>query len=332
MEEIEREMSRLYGFDIEKIYPYRDFFIVESSCGRKILRQSNLSPERILFVHSAKEHLYKNDFRNLDRFVCTTEGNPSSLLNGNIYTLYDAIEGRECDFDKKDDVARASTTLAMLHNASKGYIPPKECMIRDDLGKLPKYFSKRLEEMKRVKKIAQREKGRFDYLVLEYIDYFYNLGEDALKRLNNSGYSDIVKKSRRDGGFCHHDFTHCNIICDGSKTSVINFNYCSLELKIYDIANLIRRKMRKCDWKTNEAINIIEAYTSIEPISKEEFFLLLIILQFPQKFWRIINKYYNSRRTWREKNFFSKFEEVTYEISHHETFLKDLRKYIESVV
>jgi len=41
---------------------------------------------------------------------------------------------------------------------------------------------------------------------------------------------------------------------------------------------------------------IIDAYTSIEPISKEEFEILEIMLQFPQKFWRVVNRYYNSRR------------------------------------
>jgi len=29
--------------------------------------------------------------------------------------------------------------------------------------------------------------------------------------------------------------------------------------------------MRKCNWDINEAMVIIDAYTSIEPISKEEF-------------------------------------------------------------
>ena len=158
---------------------------------------------------------------------------------------------------------------------------------------------------------------------MEYIDYFYELGEDAIKRLYNSKYNDLVKKTRREGLFCHHDYTHSNIIFDGNKTSVINFNFCSFELKVYDIANLLRRKMRKCNWDSKEAKVIIDSYASIEPVSMDEFIIMKIILQFPQKFWRVINKYYNSRRTWREKNYYSRIYEAIEEIDYHKRFLEE---------
>ncbi|NLD51004.1 MAG: CotS family spore coat protein [Clostridiaceae bacterium] len=325
MQEIERQISRGYGIDIKSIHSFRDVFIIESSCGKKVLRKLNLSPGRINFIHEAKEHLVRNNFKNVDRYICTKDNEPYMFIDGVSYTVSDYIEGCESDFEKREDIIKSSTMLAKLHVSSRGFIAPKNCVPRDDLGKLPIYFTKRLEEMKRIKKIAQREKRKIDYLVLEYIDYFHDLGEDALKKLYASKYSEVVRKTRAEGLFCHHDYTHSNIIKSVDSTYITNFNYCCFELRVYDIANLLRRKMRKCNWNVDEAQLIMSSYSSVESISLDEFSIMKIILQFPQKFWRVINKYYNSRRTWRERNYYSKFYEAVEEIDYHRRFMNDFQ-------
>ncbi|TYQ14804.1 UNVERIFIED_CONTAM: spore coat protein I [Acetivibrio alkalicellulosi] len=325
MPDFERKLSSIYGLKINNVYSYKHYHVIEESTGKKVLKSMNISPERVLFIHGAKEHLYKNNFKNLDRYLCTIEGKPYSIIDGTVYTVAYMANGRECDFDLKEDVIRATKSLALLHRASKGYIPPSSSLGKNDLGNLTRYFGKRLDEIKRAKKIAQREKGKFDYLLLEYIDYFFDLGEDALNKIYKSEYFNLVDKAKIERNFCHHDFSYSNIICDGDKTFIINFDYCTYELKIYDVANLLRRKMRKCSWNINEAMAIIDAYVSVEPITHDEFEVLKIMLQFPHKFWRVINKYYNSKRTWREMKFYAKFEEVINEIEGHKNFLKDFQ-------
>lgn len=323
MQVMEKELTGKYNFSIGKIRPLKNYYIMETDEGDRVLKRMKFSPKRLMFIHGAKEHLHENGFKNIDRYICGKDGYPFAVVNGEIYTVTEGVRGRECDFNKREDVIRASKTLAMLHKASKGYEAPSESLARDELGKMPVYLQKRLEELKRTKRMAQRERGKFDYQVLEYIDYFYGLGEDAVNKIYNSEYSGLVKKSRGEKSFCHNDYSHCNIICDEYKTSIINFDFCSYELKIYDITNLLRRKMRKCNWDTNEAKVIIEAYTSVEPISQEEFYIMKAMLQFPQKFWRVVNRYYNSRRTKRGKNFIFRFNESIGEIMYLEKFLKE---------
>jgi len=321
MTDIQKEISREFDFTVQNIIPFKDFFIIDGSIGKKVLRKVNYSPERICFIHGAKEHLVRKNFCNLDRFICTKGGVPYVEIDGIYYTITEFVQGKECDFDQREHVEKASMALAKMHNCSRGYIPPQECLIKDDLGNLPALLIKRLEEIKRIKKLAKKEKGKLDYLILKYIDYFYNLGEDAINMIKKSNYNELVEKTRKEKLFCHHDYTHSNIIIKRDETSIINFNLCAFELKVYDIANLLRRKMRKCYWDINEAKVIIDAYKSIEPISEEEFFIMKIMLQFPQKFWRVVNKYYNSRRSWRDKSFSRQFDEVIDEIEHHKKFL-----------
>ncbi|MCX7922755.1 MAG: CotS family spore coat protein [Clostridia bacterium] len=321
MQDIDKEISANYGFEVKSIVPYKDTYILNTSKGKKILKKSPLTSERILFIHGAKEHLYKNNFRNIDRYVCTLDGEPYIRVDGGTYTINEAVDGRECNFDNKQDIIHASRLLASFHKATKGYVAPDSCVARDELGKLPVYFSKRLDEVKKLKKVAKKGKSKFDYLFLEYVDYFYSLGENALELISGAEYAKVVDASRNMGIFCHHDFTHHNIICNENRISLINFDYCCFELKVYDIANFLRRKMRKCNWDINEAQVIMNEYRSVEDISEDEFFVLRLILQFPQKFWRVINKYYNSKRSWSEKSYIAKLQEVIDEVKYHDRFM-----------
>ncbi len=323
MQGMDREVAENFGLEVRNLIQYKDALMIATAQGRKIIRKVPFSPERLRFVHGAKEHLAGNGFTGVDRYLCTLEGVPYLIFDNSCYTLVDFIDGRESSFDDDNDVQRAARVLAALHRASRGYIAPEGCKVQDELGRLPEYFSKRLEDIKKMKKQAKKGKGRFDQLFLEHVDYFSDIGERTAQELSVSSYGKLVECTRMEGLFCHHDYTHHNIMMDGEKVTVMNFEYCCFELKIYDIANLIRRKMRKCDWDISKTEMIIDSYSSVEFISKEELAVMKIILQFPQKFWRVINRYYNSRRSWSERSFVIRLQEVIDEIEPHKKFLKN---------
>lgn len=322
MQGMDREINENYGFEVRGIIPYKDTYMLNTPKGRKVLKKMVFSPERILFVHGAKEHLAKNGFGNIDRYLCTFKDEPYFVFDNSTYIVTDFIEGRECSFDNDGEVQKAAVLLASMHRASRGYIPAIGCKVQDDLGKLPEYFNKRLEDIKKLRKQAKKGKSRFDHLFLEFVDYFCKIGESAAIELRNSSYGKLASEARAEGLFCHHDYTHHNIISNENKTSITNFDYCCFELKVYDIANFIRRKMRKCDWDIDKARIIIDGYSSIEPISKEEFIVMKLILQFPQKFWRVVNRYYNSRRSWSERSYVTKLQEVIDEVEFHRRFIE----------
>jgi spore coat protein I len=322
MQGLDRKISELYGLDVRGLAPYRDGYIVNTSRGRKMAKKTLLSPERILFVHGAKEHLAAKGYSNIDRFICTQEGEPGFFADNAYYTLSELIEGRECNLDNEDDVRKAAELLASLHAASRGYKPPEGCKVQDETGRLPEYFEKRLDDIKRLRKHAYKGKGRFDRMFLENVDYFINSGEETIKRLKDSNYGKLVEKCRQDSLFCHHDYTHYNIISGEQGFYVINFEYCCFELKIYDLANFIRRRMRKCDWNADKAGIILEGYTSREDLSVDDLDVMEQMLWFPQKFWRVVNKYYNSRRSWSERSYMSKLQEVIDETENHRKFME----------
>lgn len=84
--------------------------------------------------------------------------------------------------------------------------------------------------------------------------------------------------------------------------------------------------MRKCNWDISKVEVILDKYCSVEPITREELEVMKLILQFPQKFWRVANKFYNSRRSWSERSFMGKLQEVVDEMEDHRRFLADFEK------
>ncbi|HEX2945339.1 MAG TPA: CotS family spore coat protein [Clostridia bacterium] len=326
MQGMEREIAENYGLDVKNLFPYKDTYMIVTAQGRKVIKKIPFSADRLKFVHGAKEHLANKGFKNTDRYICTLTGEPGFFFNNGCYTLTDFSEGRESNFDSDSDVELAALALADLHKASRGYSAPEDCKVQDDLGKLPGFFSKRLDDIKKMKKQAKKGKSRFDQLFLQYVDYFFDLGEKASQELEASDYSELTERTRAEKLFCHHDYTHHNILMEGDRVIVTNFDYCCHELRVYDIANFIRRKMRKCDWDISKTELIIKAYSSVDALNSEELAVMKIILQFPQKFWRVVNRYYNSRRSWSEKSFIMRLQEVIDEVAPLNTFLSEYQK------
>lgn len=321
MQELISILQEEYGTSVYNVIPYKEYYIVGSPSGEKLLKRVGLSHDRIRFIHYAKEHLNKNGFKNIDRYMCTLKGEPFIVAEGDTYILSDFIKGKESDFELREHIIKAARLLASMHSKSKGFIPPADCRPCDYLGALPSYLQKRLNEIRRLLKTANRGKTRFDYLFIKCADDFCKQGADAIDSLNNSKYFELVEQFKKTGGLCHHDFTYNNIILKDGEMWLKNFEYCCLELKVYDLANFLKRKMRKCNWDINEAYVILKEYRSIEDITRDEFNVLKIMLQFPQKFWRVVNRYYNSNKSWSEKNYTARLEEVIDESVHIKEFL-----------
>jgi spore coat protein I len=322
MQGIEKEIAENYGFDVKNCIQYKDSFLAITSAGRKLIKRIQFSPERLLFVHGAKEHLAAGGFTGIDRYMTTLSGDPFFCFSGSLFVVTDFIDGRESSFESDADIRKASSALAGLHRASAGYIPPEGCKVQNELGKLPGYFSKRLDDIRKMRKQAKKGQSRFDQLFLRHADYFIDMGENALDRLSASNYKCLVERAAEERSFCHHDFTHHNVIIDSGKVIIINFDFCCYELRVYDIANLIRRKMRKSGWDISKAGSILNEYGSISPLSRDELEIMRIILGFPQKFWRVVNRYYNSRRSWSEKIFIGRLQEVIDETGPFEAFIR----------
>ena len=56
--------------------------------------------------------------------------------------------------------------------------------------------------------------------------------------------------------------------------------------------------MEKHDWDINVAYRLVDEYDRCKPLDDTDIEMLVALLSFPEKFWKIINQYYNAGKAW----------------------------------
>ena len=348
-------LESAYGLTVKKLSSTPGGQLAECIDGKTyVLKQSRMSPEKIVCTHIATRHLHDNDFTEAQIFLPGINGLPFAPFSGSFYTLSPTYKGRECVLEDKQDLAASSRLLAKMHIAAIGFteklaseklepfitlmyeditegdednnsLPPKKLNFKCDLGKTPDVFRRRLNELRRFRKNAAKRKEQFDYAYAAIADYYCSLAEKICVGLENSAYTEISKHYEEAGCLCHREYTAHNILIgsDNQAAAVLGFDSVCIDMPVYDLANFIRRRMRKCGWSVSDAEYIVKQYDTVKAVSGEEQQILKLLLQFPQKLWRITNKYYNSRRVWCEKSCLAKLEEVKSEKEPLAAFAKD---------
>lgn len=323
----EFEIERQFDIKIETLKANKGVYYLKTNKGEKCLKKINYGPQKLLFVYGAKEHLINNGFNDVDKYFLNIEGEPYALVNEDLYTLSEWIEGRECDFHNIDEVKIAARTLAMLHEASKGYDPPENSKLKSDLGRWTHLMSKRIKSFDKMRDMVRKRsnKNEFDLLYLKSMEFYKNIGRKALKTLESSEYIRLCDIAQNDKSFCHHDFTYHNIILDEeNKCHVIDFDYCKREVRTFDISNFMIKVLKRVDWDINFANAIISSYNEVSPLLDIEYKVLYAYLQFPQRYWRLANRYYYNEVNWGQNTFGSKIESI---INEQEDMLKFLEEF-----
>jgi CotS family spore coat protein len=278
-------------------------------------------------MHEVKKHLYKNDFKNIDIFELSKAGLPYVEYDNEIYVVSNWIFGRECELSNPIDLKKSIRALAEFHRTMNGLnLDEKNVEVKSNLGKWPSEFQKKLAYLNRMKKEANKNKSDFDRLYMKNCSEYIYMAEIAQTLLKESPYEKLIKNAKYKNGFCHKDFTYHNIIIgENNKTYIIDFDYSCFELRIYDIASFIMRNMRKCNWDAEVADDILNEYNKVNPLTQDEYETIKALFIFPQKIWRIVNRYYNRKHVHLDLSLYNKFCEEIAQKDFKKRFLKDMK-------
>ena len=97
-------------------------------------------------------------------------------------------------------------------------------------------------------------------------------------------------------------------------------------VRAFDISNFITKVLKRVDWDFEYAKAIIDAYNSVSKLEDEEYKVLLSYLQFPQRYWRLANRYYYNEVNWGQNTFASKLQNIIDERENYLKFLDDFKK------
>ena len=290
-----------YDFQVLRTGRGRGAVLCETNCGLKLLKEYTGTLERlsmedeILNLIKDSGGLVDNYMRNSFDRVLSIDG------DGTKYVVKNWFEARECDVRSMTEILAAVRTLAKLHKILE-VIPErlKEGLQSFQGISLEREIEKHHRELKRARSFMRNKhkKSEFELQVLHNFEQFYQQGEEALKMLHQSAYTELRNKALDICTVCHGNYNQHNVLVYGRRIAIINFDKMCVNLQITDLYLFMRKILEKHNWDNKLGMAMLEEYQKEKIILEEEYDILLILFSYPEKFWKVVNHYYNNNKAW----------------------------------
>lgn len=288
------------GIKVNDIIPLRKVFVLSTDDGNKILKKVNYDVERIEFISDSLEYL-KKFYKNIIGYNKLKNNLNYIKWKDNIYIVMDILDGREASFSNPVEIELCSKNVALMHNASKGLITHLENKYNKNfLNESFKIKLKRVnEELKYMKSIAikYKYKNEFDTLFLDNVDECIEEIKLVEESLEESAY-DRLRKDFDNITICHNDLAYHNFLIKNTDVSIIDFDYMTLDLRVFDIADFLIKSIKNAAFDIDKMMLALDSYEKVSVLTKEEKELIFILLKFPKDFYSITRDYYFKRKKW----------------------------------
>lgn len=329
-----------YDISVNKTFKGRGTIICETDAGKFVLKEYKGKTEKLELLDRLQKGI--NPVVKTDSIVRSKEGELYVKENdNNVYILKQHIEGRECNYKSEEDIEAAFRVMAQLHMTFRDMYN-----IRNDTGQyqLPIFYYAR--EMQRhttecthirnyLKKL--KIKNDFERLLLKEYDYFLDKAVSVTQRALAQSKEQYEEYVLANGFYCHGDFQYHNILFisdnesqrgrngrQSANCAVINFEHFAKDTGVRDIYLLLRKICEKNDWSIQKGYQMLDAYQNIRPLNDMEWNSLLLRMEYPEKFWKIANFYYNSRKSWISERNYEKLEKLICQEKNKEQFIRKI--------
>lgn len=307
-----------YDMTINRTFKGRGTIICDTNKGMRVLKEYKGRTEKLELLALLQRRL--GDSIRTDILIKNKEGRfYAKDLDGNVYILEEQVEGRECSYRSEEDVVKAFSAMAKLHLK---FMQPVPSSILSEEGlpyEMPIFFyademEKHTIECRHVRNYLRKlhSKTDFERALLKEYDYFLNLAIDVTSRAKEESRAEYEAYIHSNGLYCHGDYQYHNVIFGkssaGAYTGIINMEHFAHDMGARDFYLLFRKISEKCDWSIEMAENMLEAYQNRRTLPPIEWRSLCLRLAYPEKFWKIINFYYNSRKSWMPNRNYEKLE------------------------
>lgn len=319
-----------YNFDIMHIEKIRSVYKLQTSLGNICLKQMKHGEIKCRNGYILSEELKKLGYNNVVKYLKTKDSKIYVKYKKYYFYATEWINGTECDLDDINEAVRCSKLLADFHKAAS-----KTCKdslkLKNNIKNWSQIFNSNLADIQSFKKKIKEKKLRdeFDLLYLSYVDDFYQRGLLALDYLKQSNYNNLVKSTDVNKAVCHNSFYYQNIMKSNGEYYLIDLDSLIIDLQINDLGKFIRRLMYKKDyqWDFQKAKLIIEAYSSENELTSEELEIMLALIMFPHKFWKLGKKKYVKNKNWSTQKYTHKLKRLIKYFENQQIFFKDYIDY-----
>lgn len=334
-----------YDLHVQSTRRGRGSFLCDTDRGLVQVTEFSGSQERLFFQNRVLFFLTERGIR-CDLLLENTEGNlVTSDRYGNGYVVKKWFSGRECDTKSREDIVGAVHYLARLHNVLR--LPEiqefqmaaaqtdetdtaEEKKIRKNLEYIAEPLDEEIErhtkELKKVRNFmrTRKKKTAFESRFLELYPEFMAQAEEVTRRVCASSSHDLHHQCILERRVCHGDYSQHNLFFDREGAVAVNFARCCFDVQISDFYQFFRKIMEKQGWNQKLGMEMIHAYQEVRPLGDAEFENFCIRLAYPEKFWKLANHYFNSRKTWIPEKSLQKLEILDMQEKKRREFVKFL--------
>lgn len=284
-----------YDIEVQRTRKGRGAILCDTDQGCLILKEYMGNAQRVAFQSKLLEHIREDGKVGVERILADKEGNLLVKDNDGVsYVLKTWYEGRECNIYDRAECVEAVKLLAGLHNSMEKVA----CDTQLPVSSPEKEYEKHNRELKKVRRFL-REKGQKSWFEISLQQAFDGFLEQALDITEQwQQYSHLSKDQPECSSLCHGDYQYHNIIKSDGTWYIINFEKILRDNPIRDLYLLLRKLLEKSNWSIPMGTELIAAYEEVRPISAYSRIDLYYRLAYPEKFWKIVNFYYNSRKAW----------------------------------
>ena len=303
------ELLEQYEIEVLRTRKGRGAIVCDTDRGCLIFKEYSGSYDRIGLQDRLLKQIAQAGLVRVESIIPDREG---SLLvkdmDGTGYVLKTWQEGRECNVHDSRECAEAVRLLARLHGSME---------LPADMPNLPVAFSpekeydKHNKELKRVRKYLQ-QKGQKSWF------------ETSLRKAFDPFMEQAFARKADRAVLCHGDYQYHNILLGMNGWFVVNFEKCMCDDPIRDLYLLLRKLLEKSNWSVGLGEELLAAYEKERPISARSWIDLYYRLAYPEKFWKIVNFYYNSGKAWIPGKNQEKLERVIAQEKEKQHFLDEV--------
>lgn len=321
MEDRLEQVIERYDFQVNGRCRGRGAVILDTDGGLRLLRQQEKTTEHDTFENEVKEMLARKGFLLTDRIVENKDGElVTQTESGEYYKVLLWYAGGECDCRNRQMICQAAETLGRLHIAlryvrDEPYVPEETLLQR---------YQRHNREMKRICRFMKDKKKKtgFERYAVSCYDFFSLRASEAEKRLSESVYFHENGMKMRD--ICHGEYNYHNLIMTKSGIAVTNFERAGYGMQLMDFAYFFRKVMEKNNWDTEKGKAVVNSYRAVAGLSQGAGEFLSIVLSYPEKYWKLLNRYMNGKKTWVPDKNLEKMRAVREQEEKKTKFLKIL--------
>ena len=324
------EVIKKYPVIVKSRRRIRGAVLLDTDKGIYMAKMYTASRKRLLFEEEVKAALISAGYVNVDYAVKNIDG---ELLtddgSGNKWLVKKWYNGVECDIKDVKKIMLASSNMAVIHKlmviGREDDIQPPVKTNKLDIEAL---FLRHNKEIKKVHGYIRekRQKNEMEICLLNSYKNFSRQGIMAEEFLKESGYSSLCNEAVSQGRVLHGSYNYHNIILSGEQVITTNFEKSDIGLQVIDLYDFIRKVMEKNSWNMDIGINAIEAYRKERELGTEERKVLYALLLYPEKYWKLVNFYYNGKKSWMSAKNFEKLKRLCSQEEERHKFLKEVKR------